>query len=315
MEQHKHNQNQRLPHAIWAIGGGKGGVGKSFVCANLAITVAKLGYTVTLVDLDLGSANAHTCLGLPIPSHSLSDFLSGRVLDFQQITTPTPFKNLNFVCGFNDSLNIANISEHETHKLHEEIRRINSQIVILDLGAGTHEKTLDFFLMADHKITTIVPEPASIENAYRFIKSAFYRQLRQSENHLGIQWMIDEAMDHKNKYGIRSPSDLIKHLGQQNNIAARKLIHEINQFQLDILINQVRTRSDLDLGNSVKSVCRKYFGIDTTYLGYLDHDNSAWQALRKKQALVVEYPHSSLVSQLTFIAKKLVAPNCLKAVV
>lgn len=311
----RHLHSNRLPHSIWAVGGGKGGIGKSLVSSNLAVTVAKLGYTVTLVDLDLGSANVHTCLGLPIPQQSLSDYISGRILNFQQIITPTPYKNLNFICGFNDALNIADISDLEIQKVADEIRRINSQIVILDLGAGTSDKTLDFFLMADRKLAVIVPEPTSIENAYRFIKASFYRQLRQSEHHLGIQWMIEEAMDHKNRYGIRSPADLVRHIGKQDNVSAQKLIEEINHFKLDILINQVRTHSDLELGGSIKSVCQKYFGIDSDYIGYLDHDNAAWQALRKKRSLITEYPNSVLVSQFINIAKNLVDPHSYKAVV
>ena len=51
---------------VWAIGGGKGGVGKSLVSANVSICLALMGYKVVTVDLDLGGANLHTCLGIPI---------------------------------------------------------------------------------------------------------------------------------------------------------------------------------------------------------------------------------------------------------
>ena len=61
---------------IWAIGGGKGGIGKSFISTNLSICLARLGRTATVLDLDLGSANLHTCLGLKAPQVSLSDFLN-----------------------------------------------------------------------------------------------------------------------------------------------------------------------------------------------------------------------------------------------
>ena len=60
---------------IWAIGGGKGGVGKSLVTANLSICLALMGYRVCAVDLDLGGANLHTCLGVNIPERTLSDYL------------------------------------------------------------------------------------------------------------------------------------------------------------------------------------------------------------------------------------------------
>ena len=58
---------------IWAIGGGKGGVGKTLITANFAITLAKAGASVTLVDLDLGGANLHTCLGVEQTTKTLTE--------------------------------------------------------------------------------------------------------------------------------------------------------------------------------------------------------------------------------------------------
>ncbi len=61
---------------IIAIGGGKGGVGKSFLASNLGVILAKNNNRSILVDVDLGGANLHTCLGIPAPSVTLSDFIS-----------------------------------------------------------------------------------------------------------------------------------------------------------------------------------------------------------------------------------------------
>ena len=55
---------------VWAIGGGKGGVGKSLVTANLSICLSLMGYKVIAIDLDLGGANLHTCLGVSIPENT-----------------------------------------------------------------------------------------------------------------------------------------------------------------------------------------------------------------------------------------------------
>jgi flagellar biosynthesis protein FlhG len=310
--QHDHAPN---PNTLWAVGGGKGGIGKSFISSNLAFCLARLGKQVTIVDLDLGGANLHTCLGLKTPQLTISDFISGRVTDFTALSTPTEYPNLNFIGGFNDALNIADLSREDRLRLNKALRTIKSQYVILDLGAGTGETTLDFFLGADQKIVAVTPEPTSIENAYRFMKSAFYLHLRRSEAELGIQKLIEAAMDPRNQHGIRSPSDLMNVVSKLDADAGMKLRHRVEEFHIHLLLNQVRTREDIELGNAMRSVSSRYFGVETNFVGFIDHDNAVWQALRKRRPLMVEFPYSSVVGQFLKMSKLLMNPQAFRAVV
>lgn len=311
----KHHAPSGMPTTIWAVGGGKGGIGKSFISSSLAICLTRMGKSVTLVDLDLGSANLHTCLGMKIPSQTLSDFITGRVHNLSEISTPTEIPGLNFISGFNDALNIADLDTTNKERLIRALRTIQTPYVILDLGAGTSENTLDFFLAADQKIIAVTPEPTSIENAYRFMKSSFYRKLRQAESELGIQSLIETAMDSKNQLGIKSPADLVRYISAVDPAAGLRLNDKIADFSMQLLLNQVRTRQDTELGHSMKSVCKKYFGIESEYLGYIDHDNAVWQSLRKRRPLVIEYPYSSIVAQFLGITKNLLNPTSLRAVI
>jgi flagellar biosynthesis protein FlhG len=83
---------------IVAVGGGKGGVGKTLVAANLALALAGRGQRCLLVDADLGGANVHTVLGVPPPLVTLSDVVSHRAT-LDDVTVSTPFENLRFVSG------------------------------------------------------------------------------------------------------------------------------------------------------------------------------------------------------------------------
>lgn len=307
--------NPPLPNSVWAVGGGKGGIGKSFISSSLAICLTRMGKSVTLIDLDLGSANLHTCLGVKVPQQTLSDFLSGKVSDLKQVSVETDIDGLSFISGYNDALDIADTTRESRDRLITGLRGLPSTYTILDLGAGTGETTLDFFLAADQKIVALTPEPTAIENAYRFMKSAFYRKLRIAEEELGIQKLLDSAMDSRNQHGIRSPADLIRYLNASNPEIGTKLAGRIAGLQMQILLNQVRTRQDIELGHSMKTVCRKYFGIDANYLGYVDHDNAVWQSLRKRRPLIVEFPYSSIVGQFLGITKNLLNPHSLRAVV
>jgi flagellar biosynthesis protein FlhG len=307
--------SERNTNTIWAVGGGKGGIGKSFISSSLAVCLARMGKPVILVDLDLGGANLHTCLGLKAPPLSLSDFFSGREQDLNKLIFKTEIPGLQFISGLNDNLNVADLEVAQKNRLLTAIRSLPSAYVILDLGAGTSSSTLDFFLSADQKIVACTPEPTSIENAYRFIKASFYRRLRSAENELGIRELIEEAMDPKNRRGIRSPADLIRQIGATHPEAGQSLEAKIGEFSVQLMLNQVRTREDIELGNAMTSVCKKYFGIEAGYLGHIDHDNAVWQSLRKRRPLVVEYPYSSIVGQFIRITKTLVNPQPLRAVV
>ena len=75
----KPETNEKARPRIWAVGGGKGGVGKTVITANMAICLSQLGFTCVALDADLGGANLHTILGMAGPDRTLSDFIRKEV--------------------------------------------------------------------------------------------------------------------------------------------------------------------------------------------------------------------------------------------
>ena len=84
---------------ILSVGGGKGGVGKTFVAANLAVSLARLGKRVVAVDCDLEGANLHTTLGVQTPRTSLGDFVAQREDDLVKLLVDTPVAGLQLIAG------------------------------------------------------------------------------------------------------------------------------------------------------------------------------------------------------------------------
>ncbi|PIU00246.1 MAG: ATP-binding protein [Bdellovibrionales bacterium CG10_big_fil_rev_8_21_14_0_10_45_34] len=291
---------------IWSFGGGKGGVGKSLITSSLGFTMAKAGHKVLVVDLDLGGANLHTCLGAAAPQLTLSDFIAGRCPDLNDLVTIAPYYNLHFISGAFDSLEVANIPEHQILKIIDALKKLPYDYVLLDLGAGTSNATLDFFLCADRRILTVTPEPTSIENTYRFLKSAYYRRLIRVESHFGAPSLVAQVLDQKNSLGVRSPADLISYLQSTHDVRSEALISAVHSLSVEIVVNQIRTQSDAQLGDSVASVCKKYFDIPAQSLGALSFDNNVWQTLRRRKPFLIEAPFSPLVRQFQKIAKELV---------
>jgi flagellar biosynthesis protein FlhG len=294
-----------LKQQIWAVGGGKGGVGKSLLSSSLAYTLARMGHSTLVIDLDLGGANLHTVLGQAPPSKCLSDFLNGTVPELKDCIVQTQFPNLQMIAGAKDDLKITQISKDKIRAILESTDRMNHQFVILDLGAGTSSYTLEFFNHADLGIITALPEPTSIENAYRFLKASYYSRLVDIPRFESIRPLIEAAMTPNNPLGIQSPQQLLTETNFQNPALAVELRNTIKSFCPKLVINQTRSQTDVDVGFSMKSVAKKYFGIDLDYLGYIEYEPNVWQSVRKMRPILAEYPHSRIAIHIDRIVNYL----------
>lgn len=300
---------------IIAVGGGKGGVGKSFISSSLAIFLAQLGYETLAVDLDLGGANLHTCLGQPLHDKGINEFIKNPDLSFNDIIQPTPWSKLKIISGSSEVYDVANVDEHQRSRVMSSIFNHKCDYTVLDLSAGTHVATLDFFLMARHKVVVFTPEPSSIENAYRFLKAAFFRKLRRYEHQLQLKSQIDELIANAASLQVKSPSDLMRLLIQQEPVLGQKLKGILSELNYEIVLNQARTRQEIDMGYALQSVCNKYFGFPCNFLGGLEYDNAVWQSLRQKHHLLMANRQTHLYAQLMAMARKIAKPRQEKAVV
>lgn len=144
-----------MPH-ICAIGGGKGGSGKTFICANLGVLLAAHGKKVILVDLDLGASNLHTLVGQSSLKTGLHDFLNKSVKDLSLTAQPTDITGLHLISSLRCSIESGNLFYVQKQKIIKAIGRLPADFVLLDLGAGTTYNTLDFFLTAHPPIASLI---------------------------------------------------------------------------------------------------------------------------------------------------------------
>ena len=286
---------------IIAIGGGKGGVGKSLLAANLGIYLAQLGKRVVLIDADLGGANLHTFVGVERPKITLGDFFDKRVARIEDCVVETAVKGLGLVSGEGDPLWAANPRPATKNRLINQVREIDTDYLICDLPPGSGFIALDFFLVAHIGILVVVPEPTSVENTFRFIKSAFLRRLRD------IQKIDKLPVDRAFEGGMPSPLDLYYAVKDGDPQVAGRVLDEIYRYRPRIVVNQTRTRADLDLGAQLKSAGRRRLGLNIDYLGHLETDDAVWGAVRKRRPLVVDHPESKVSKNVERIVRKLLA--------
>jgi flagellar biosynthesis protein FlhG len=294
------------PRRILAVGGGKGGIGKSMVSANLGVALARLGHRVLLVDADLGGANLHTCLGVAQPAYTLSDFVGRRIDRIEDVVVPTGVENLGLIAGAQDVLDAANPRYQQKVKLLRNLQGLDADFLVLDLGAGTSFNVLDFFLIADHGLLVLLPEPTSVENAYRFIKAAFFRRLQSLEDQYGIVHLVDDMLSTR-EGALRTPFEFVARVKEQDPGLGESLERELRQFRIQLVVNQVRTAADHNVGQAVVAAWKKFFGLELSFLGAIPYDDEAWKAVRKRRPVVLERPDCEAARGVVKIAERLLS--------
>ena len=290
---------------IWSVGGGKGGIGKSLIAASLGWQLARMGQRVVLVDADLGGANLHTCLGLPSPARTLADFIQRRLDTIEEALTETGAPGLRLLSGAGDLLTAANIKHMQKVRILNRIRGLDVDVVLIDIGAGTSFNSLDFFLLSDVAVLAVVPEPSSIENGYRFIKSALYRRLRRAAPSPEIKDLVDTATDPRNELGLRTPLDLLARVQGEDLEASATLRREMGSFQPRFVVNEVRDESDVAIGHHLVAACQRHLGLRASYSGFVHFEDAVWRAARKRRMFMADAPTSRAAEDIRQVTRSL----------
>jgi flagellar biosynthesis protein FlhG len=273
---------------VWAIGGGKGGTGKSFVAATLGLHLSSLDRDVVMIDADLGAPNLHTLLGLKAGHPDLGDFLTGRIPTLEEAALATPYKGLRLVRGSENILFVANLAHYRKLRLLRQVRQIQTQNVILDLGTGSSFNTLDFFLSANPGVVVATPEPTAIENTYLFLKSCIMRVLKLYMDHYKIRDLHQKMLDQIEK-NSQSLYGFFKSLMETDRSYGTILYRALRGFRPCLVMNKTRDERDVALGRSVADVARKYLLIDMKYLGAIPYDENVPASLRRLRPYYLDH--------------------------
>ncbi len=285
-------------HNVWPIGGGKGGSGKTFLAGSLGLLLARRGLQVLLIDADLGAANLHTVIGVAHPDRTLSDFIHRKADRLEDVVTKTNVPGLSFISGAGDNLDIANLIHSQKMRLLRAISRLSYDTILLDLGAGTSFNTIDFFLMANAGVFVTTPEPTSIENVYRLIRSVYFRKVRQVLREASFRGLLQEAALRSNGSPVRNPEDLLRILKTCDPVQGEQVEESIKSFRFHLVLNQIRKQDNQQIGPLICRVCEKHLGIRVRFLGNILHDDRVHDALCRRAHFLDKYPYTQTATDL-----------------
>jgi flagellar biosynthesis protein FlhG len=253
------------PAHILAVTSGKGGVGKTFISANVAAALAAAGERVLVLDADLGLANLDVVLNLQ-PKLTLHDVFTGKAT-LEQAILPAPG-------GFSALLAGSGLVEYSrlTPQVREQLVEIIAQVrprfdrILLDTGAGISDVVLHAISLADDVLVVVTPEPTSMTDAYATIKVLATLQKRRR---------------------IRIVVNQVSAAGEGRTIR--------NQLQLVVdrfVQPQLKAQGDDE-------------PIVLELLGEIGSDAAVREAVQKRSLLMLGAPGSAAARAITAIAAKL----------
>ncbi len=278
---------------IIAVGGGKGGIGKSVICTNLAAGMALSGQKVILVDTDFGASNLHALLGISNPAHGFQDFFNADITDPRTLLLDTGISNLKFVSGAGDNPGSANISSDKIDTIISSIKKLEADTILLDLGPGTNYNVIDFFNISTQGVVITTPEMTSIMKTFSFIRSALFRKISMAfQDHPEIVQMVD----HSNPDSADTESyttGLLRSKFEENfPDHSDKLNTLINEFTPGLVVNRVRNRKDLMAGDNLLKLVRKFLEVEVTYLGYIIDSDRVRDSIDEMIPFLIKDPQS-----------------------
>jgi len=291
---------------ILPIGGGKGGAGKSFVTAGLGALLAKQRKRVVLVDLDLGASNLHTMVGVKPPDNGLHRFMEKSVSDLELTAVPTLIPNLFLISSAQCSMEIANLYYQQKMRIIKALQTLPYDYVLLDLGAGTSFNTLDIFLTSHLGIMVFTPEPTSVENTIRFIRTVYLRKLKLLMKKHSFHSAVKDSVDQAHRGQLNTP-DVIDRVLRYDPEKEALLRGTLARFQFSMILNQFRKINDAALGEKLQIVCNRHFYSDFEFLGNIGYDDRVHDSINLKKLFVHKYPYTETATDLKGITQQLVS--------
>ncbi|MBE6353159.1 P-loop NTPase [Treponema sp.] len=290
---------------IIPIASGKGGVGKSLLSANLAITLGQAGKKVLLVDLDLGASNLHLVIGQQSPKNGIGTFLTGQT-KFEDIVMPTDYENVWFIAGDSEIPGLTSLKVSQKNELIKSFTKTDYDYLILDLGAGTHLTILDMFLLSPQGIVVTAPTVTATLNGYLFLKNIVFRMMYNTfkKNSRAYEYLETLKKDTASLQRLYIPK-LIEILSEKDPESTELFKKRMAEFRPRLVLNMIDDPKDAERAQKIRRSCQQYLGLDLEHLGVIYRDTMQDKALSSRLPVVVYKPQSILSQAVYRIAEKI----------
>lgn len=290
-----------------SIGGGKGGIGKSCLVANLGAELSSSGRRVILVDTDIEAPNLHTFVGIPYPKLTLDDYFTTAHTRLEDIVLPTPVHNLHLISSAGSRYALSGIPYQQRQRFVKAVMNLDADVIIFDVAAGTRMRVIDYYSIAPVMVIVIEPLPTAIENAYAFLKNLFYRHLlRIFYTDKPMHKFILQTLGEKGGGAAQSLESLLAVLNNHSPEKTERFKAFLHSFsQLYIVINKVRSKESLEVVDRFARVVKRYLMLNLHVGGHLPFEMDMDTSIMHRTPYVVLHPQSGYTQSIRDIIMNL----------
>ena len=292
---------------IIPVASGKGGVGKTFMTANLAMALAEAGHRVIAADLDFGAANLYSFLGLCNRSPGIGDFIKARCVELEELLVPAWNPNLLFLPGDGKTPFMANLAYAQKIKLINRIRKLPAEYVLLDLGAGSSYNTLDFFRLSSNGLLITTPEPTAVMGMLVFLKNFLLRAIeREMARHHAVREILQDLFKRPMDEQPPSIKDIHQKITAVDPEAGRDVSRIYQRCRPRIVINMGESPADSGMAYNISRTLGQILSIEADYFGFVFKDRSVFASIRNRHPFLPNYRESLAAENIVRIAGRIV---------
>ena len=300
----------KIKKNIIPIASGKGGVGKTFLAVNLGIALARKKKNTVIIDLDLGSSNLHTYLGMKSADKGIGEFLTSDDKDLNAYKVPTKIPHLEIIQGDQLVPDVANLKPAQKKRLLEAIYELENDTILLDLSAGSHANVLDFFLFSNHGIMVCSPTHGSVLNAFGFLKTCVYRLFLHHFQNPKFKRIIHLARRKNGEEKYPTFWDTLNDIGHYDANLARQFKNVVEQFRPALIFNMVESLGDIELIRQLMNLIHQKILLDLDVLGYVPRHRVIHESVRNRIPLAFFEPQNRGMKNIEVMAGNLIHYAC-----
>jgi len=295
-----------MDRTIIPIASGKGGVGKSFLAANLSIALAGLGKKVIAADLDFGGSNLHTCFGMHNTHPGIGDYLRAHYGNLEDLLVKTNTDNLQFLAGDARSPFMANMHHAQKLRLVQHLRKLDCEYLILDLGSGSTFNTLDFFGMTRLGLLVATPEHTSIMNMLTFLKLLAFRVIERTvPKNKSVENKLRELYKLSVREGLLTVSNLLNEISVIDKEYAEKAKQNWFLYRPRIVFNKCQSPGDLELIKDLQNTLEENLMLHVDFFGCLHSDSAVPKSFIERKPLIESSPSAFIQDDINLLADRI----------